>query len=242
MMFEKWQKLFNGRDLKDWTPKIVGSPAGVNFGDTFRVENGMISVRYDQYGGKFNERFGHLFYKTQFSHYRIRAEYRFVGQQLPDGPGWATRNSGLMLHGQTPESMTLTQDFPCSIEVQLLGGLGNGKRSTANLCTPGTNVVMKGKLFTPHCTDSSSDTFDGDQWVTCEVEVLGSESIKHFINGKLVLEYTQPQIDERDGISKSAWTPGTPKLLERGTISLQSESHPVDFRKVEILDLSRGRK
>ncbi len=153
MMFEKWQKLFNGRDLKDWTPKIVGSPAGVNFGDTFRVENGMISVRYDQYGGKFNERFGHLFYKTQFSHYRLRAEYRFVGQQLPDGPGWATRNSGLMLHGQTPESMTLTQDFPCSIEVQLLGGLGNGKRSTANLCTPGTNVVMKGKLFTPHCTD-----------------------------------------------------------------------------------------
>ena len=242
MMFEKWQKLFNGRDLKDWTPKIVGSPAGVNFGDTFRVENGMISVRYDQYGGKFNERFGHLFYKTQFSHYRIRAEYRFVGQQLPDGPGWATRNSGLMLHGQTPESMTLTQDFPCSIEVQLLGGLSNGKRSTANLCTPGTNVVMKGKLFTPHCTDSSSDTFDGDQWVTCEVEVLGSESFKHFINGKLVLEYTQPQIDERDGISKSAWTPGTPKLLERGTISLQSESHPVDFRKVEILDLSRGRK
>jgi hypothetical protein len=242
MMFEKWQKLFNGRDLKDWTPKIVGSPAGVNFGDTFRVENGMISVRYDQYGGKFNERFGHLFYKTQFSHYRIRAEYRFVGQQLPDGPGWATRNSGLMLHGQTPESMTLTQDFPCSIEVQLLGGLSNGKRSTANLCTPGTNVVMKGKLFTPHCTDSSSGTFDGDQWVTCEVEVLGSESFKHFINGKLVLEYTQPQIDERDAISKSAWTPGTPKLLERGTISLQSESHPVDFRKVEILDLSRGRK
>jgi hypothetical protein len=242
MMFEKWQKLFNGRDLKDWTPKIVGSPAGVNFGDTFRVENGMISVRYDQYGGKFNERFGHLFYKTQFSHYRIRAEYRFVGQQLPDGPGWATRNSGLMLHGQTPESMSLTQDFPCSIEVQLLGGLSNGKRSTANLCTPGTNVVMKGKLFTPHCTDSSSDTFDGDQWVTCEVEVLGSESFKHFINGKLVLEYTQPQIDERDAISKSAWTPGTPKLLERGTISLQSESHPVDFRKVEILDLSRGRK
>ena len=242
MMFEKWQKLFNGRDLKDWTPKIVGSPAGVNFGDTFRVENGMISVRYDQYGGKFNERFGHLFYKTQFSHYRIRAEYRFVGQQLPDGPGWATRNSGLMLHGQTPESMTLTQDFPCSIEVQLLGGLSNGKRSAANLCTPGTNVVMKGKLFTPHCTDSSSDTFDGDQWVTCEVEVLGSESFKHFINGKLVLEYTQPQIDERDAISKSAWTPGTPKLLERGTISLQSESHPVDFRKVEILDLSRGRK
>ena len=242
MMFEKWQKLFNGRDLKDWTPKIVGSPAGVNFGDTFRVENGMISVRYDQYGGKFNERFGHLFYKTQFSHYRIRAEYRFVGQQLPDGPGWATRNSGLMLHGQTPESMTLTQDFPCSIEVQLLGGLSNGKRSTANLCTPGTNVVMKGKLFTPHCTDSSSDTFDGDQWVTCGVEVLGSESIKHFINGKLVLEYTQPQIDERDAISKSAWTPGTSKILERGTISLQSESHPVDFRKVEILDLSRGRK
>ena len=72
-MFEKWQKLFNGRDLKDWTPKIVGSPAGVNFGETFRVENGMISVRYDQYGGKFNERFGHLFYKTQFSHYRTHA-------------------------------------------------------------------------------------------------------------------------------------------------------------------------
>lgn len=146
------------------------------------------------------------------------------------------RNSGLMLHGQSPESIAKDQDFPVSIEVQLLGGTGSGKRPTANLCTPGTNVEMNGKLFTPHCTNSSSKTYHGDQWVTVEVEVRGGGVIKHMIDGKTVLTYDKPQLDERDKDAKPLIKNGD-KLLRRGTISLQSESHPVEFRKVELMKL-----
>ncbi|MFB3787665.1 MAG: DUF1080 domain-containing protein [bacterium] len=231
----KWIPLFNGKDLEGWKPKITGYELGDNFGNTFRVEDGILKVRYDQYD-KFNGRFGHIFYKDKFSHYIIRAEYRFVGEQIPDGPNWALRNSGIMIHCQSPESMRKDQEFPVCIEVQLLGGNGKDERATGNLCTPGTNVVMGGQLITQHCTNSKSKTYHGDQWVTAEVEVHGGAIIKHKINGEVVLEYEQPQLDEKDPDGKSLIKNGN-KLLEEGYISLQSESHPVDFRKVEILVL-----
>jgi Domain of Unknown Function (DUF1080) len=232
---EGWIPLFNGKDLDGWIPKIRGHNLGDNFGDTFRVENGVLKVSYDHYT-RFNGQFGHLFYKTPFSNYRLRVEYRFVGDQCPGGPSWAYRNSGAMLHGQTAESMEKDQDFPVSIEVQLLGGNGRDKRSTANVCTPGTNIVMGDKLITQHCNDSKSKTYHGDQWVTVEVEVHGNGVIKHFVNGELVLEYEKPQLDDRDPQGRRFIKNGD-KMLSGGTISLQSESHPIEFRKVEILPL-----
>jgi hypothetical protein len=200
------------------------------------VQDGVLKVSYDKYES-FGEKFGHLFYKDAFSHYRIRVEYRFVGEQCPGGPGWAIRNSGIMVHGESPTTMSKDQDFPASIEVQLLGGNGKADRTTANLCTPGTNVVMNGKLHTPHCTTSKSKTFHGEQWVTCEVEVHGSKMIKHLVNGEEVLAYQEPQLDDRDGHAKELAKANGGLLLEKGTISLQSESHPVEFRKVELLVL-----
>ena len=228
----EWIQLFNGKNLDGWIPKIRGYAAGENYGNTFRVEDGVLKVAYDQYD-KFDEKFGHLFYKDKFSHYILRAEYRFTGEQCPGGPGWAIRNSGLMIHGQSPESMAKDQKFPVSIEVQLLGGSGSGKRPTANLCTPGTNVVMEGKLITRHCTSSTSKTYHGDQWVTVEVEVHGSGTITHKVNGETVLFYTKPQLDPTDPDAKKLIV-GDKLLLEGGTISLQSESHPVEYRKVEL--------
>jgi hypothetical protein len=233
---DEWISLFNGKDLNGWTVKIKGYDLGDNFGNTFRVEEGLMKVRYDQYDSM-RTRYGHIFYKDTFSHYRIRVEYRFVGGQCPGGAGWAYRNSGIMIHGQLPETMAREQDFPVSIEVQLLGGDSIGERSTANLCTPGTNVVMKGNLILDHCTNSSSKTFRGDQWVTVEVEVRGSEVIRHFVNGEPVLEYNLPQLDERDGSYQKLLPPDGNKILSRGSISLQSESHPIDFRKVELMVL-----
>ena len=233
---KEWQQLFNGKDLKDWMPKIRGYALNDNFGNTFRVENGMMKVGYEKYD-EFKERFGHIFYKEPFSYYIIAVEYRFVGDQCKGGPNWATRNSGIMLHSPHPNTMGKDQDFPISIEAQLLGGLGKGPRTTANLCTPGTNVEMDGKLFTPHCVNSKSKTYDGDQWVRVELEVRGSEGIKHIIDGQVVLSYEKPQIG---GGSVSGHDPAVKKdgmLLNEGYISLQSESHPVEFRKVELLNL-----
>ena len=231
-----WQQLFNGRDLAGWTPKITGYPLHENFGNTFRVENGVMKVAYDKYDN-FNSRFGHIFYNQKFSYYIIAVEYRFVGEQATGGPGWALRNSGVMIHCQPPETMGKDQDFPISIEVQLLGGSGKGERTTANLCTPGTNVVIDGKLFTPHCLNSKSKTYDGDQWVRVETIVLGAGVVRHMIEGKTVLSYEMPQIG--GGNVSNHWplakVDGT--LLDEGYISLQSESHPVEFRKVELLNL-----
>ncbi len=230
---EQWIQLFNGKNLDGWTPKIRGYPLGNNFAETFRVEDGILKVAYDKYDGPFNDRFGHLFYKTEFSNYVLRIEYRFVGKQCDGGPAWAFRNSGVMLHGQKPETMAVNQEFPVSIEAQLLGGDGTNPRPNLNLCTPGTHVEMDGKLVTRHCTNSSSKTFHGDDWVKCELEVRGNEVIRHKIDGKVVLQYSKPQLDPTDPSAKPLIKDGK-VMLGGGTISLQSESHPVEFHKVEL--------
>lgn len=234
---QEWIPLFNGEDLSGWKVKIRGYELGENPANTFRVVDGKMTVSYDGYE-TFGEQFGHIFYEAPFSYYRVRVEYRFTGDQAPDGPGWAFRNSGIMLHCQSPESMGKDQDFPISIEVQLLGGNGTDERSTSNLCTPGTNVVMNNKLLTQHCLNSSSQTYHGDQWVTAEVVVLGDSHIQHFVNGEPVMDYTMPQVG---GGSVSGlineWVKPDGKLLDGGYISLQSESHPIEFRKVELLNL-----
>lgn len=236
----QWVPLFNGKNLDGWTPKIRYHELGDNYENTFRVEDGVLKVSYSGYKNFNSEKgplFGHLFYKEPFSHYRLRVEYRFVGEQCPGGPGWATRNSGVMIHGEPAAAMGKDQDFPASIEVQLLGGNGKNPRTTANLCTPGTNVVMNGKLFLPHCTSSKSQTYHGDQWVTCEIEAHGNKLIRHLVNGENVLEYSEPQLDERDAHAKELAMKAGGVQLSGGTISLQSESHPVEFRKVEIKKL-----
>jgi hypothetical protein len=235
-----WIQLFNGRDLSDWTIKFTKHDLGVNYNDTFRAEDGLLKVRYDKWSA-FNGEFGHIFYKEPFSYYLLAAEYRFVGEQVTGaGPrlAWALRNNGLMLHSPDPKTMLKDQDFPISIEVQLLGGLANGKpRTTANLCTPGTNVVLKGTLHTAHCTNSTSKTYEGDQWVRVEVLAHGDEVIRHMVDGTTVLEYTKPQI------GGGAVSPVDPKIKVDGTpltggyISLQAETAPIDFRKVELLNL-----
>lgn len=234
----EWMQLFNGENLDGWKVKLTGYELGDNFGNTFRVEEGLLKVRYDAYD-KFGGKFGHIFYEQPFDNYVIHVEYRFVGEQAVEGPGWAFRNSGIMVHGQTPESIRKDQEFPVSIEVQLLGGNGTDNRTTGNLCTPGTHVVLDGKLLKRHCTNSSSKTYHGDQWVTAEVEVRGNKSIKHFIEGELVLEYTQPQLDDSDeDAAKLIEQAGGDKMLSGGSISLQAESHPVEFRKVALRKLN----
>jgi hypothetical protein len=233
----KWQELFNGKDIQDWQIKIRNHGLNENYANTFRVENGNLSVRYDSYED-FGNQYGHIFYKEPFSYYLLQVEYRFIGEQAPGGEGWAYRNSGAMLHSQNPESMLQDQDFPISIEGQFLGGNGTDERSTCNLCTPGTNVVMGDTLFTPHCINSSSKTFHGDQWLQANFIVLGSEEVHHLIGMDTVLSYYQPQIGGGMVSPVDSLVKIDGKQLESGYIALQSESHPIDFRRVALIDLS----
>ena len=244
---QEWLQLFNGKDLTGWDVKIAGYPLNENVGNTFRVEDGMLRIAYDQYG-RFDKKYGHLYYNKPFSHYILKFEYRFTGDQVPGGDAWNIRNSGVMIHSQSAQSMGLKQDFPISLEVQVLGGLDKGQRHTANLCTPGTQVFMDGKLNTAHCIDSKSKTYNGDQWVAVEVVVLGDSLIRHLIDGETVLADQNAQVGggyvskvygfTQAGVpNPQEWAAkdGTP--LAGGYIALQSESHPIDFRNIELLNL-----
>lgn len=230
---EEWIQLFNGKDTTGWDIKFTGSELNVNYKNTFRVEDGVLKVNYDEWE-QFNGEFGHIFYKEKFSHYKLRVEYRFVGEQVPGGPGWAIKNSGAMLHSQSAQSMGIDQDFPVSIEAQFLGGYNEEERPTNNLCTPGTHVVMNGELIIRHCTNSTSKTFRGEEWVNVEMVVYGDSIIHHLVEGDTVLSYSKPQIGGDLPVDFPI-AEGTP--LKEGYIALQAESHPIEFRKVELLKL-----
>lgn len=232
-----WTNLFNGKDLKDWNIKIAKHDYKENYANTFRVEDGLMKVRYDGYGN-FDQQYGHIYYKKPYSYYLLEVTYRFVGEQAKGGEGWALRNSGAMLHCQAPETILKNQDFPISVEAQILGGDGKRERHTSNVCTPGTQIVYGEKPFTAHCLDSKSKTYAGDQWVTAQFLVLGDSVIKHVIEKEVVLEYTKPQIGGGNVSNYDPKIKEDGKMLSSGYISLQSESHPIDFKTVRIFDLA----
>lgn len=235
---DQWLDLFNGKDLSGWTVKIHHHEVGVNYGQTFRAIDSMIEVRYDQYEGDFNNQFAHLYYDVPYSYYKLQLDYRFVGELHPGAPSYTILNSGVMFHSQDPHTMPINQDWPISVEMQFLGGLGDGKpRPTGNMCSPGTEVIYKGQMDPRHCISSSSDTYDGDQWVHAELIVYGDSLIQHLINGDTVLQYTQPQIG--GGVANN-YLPEQKvdgKLLTAGFIALQSEGQPIDFKNIRLLNL-----
>ena len=232
----EWVSLFNGQDLEGWTPKIKGEEPGMDSLGTFLVKDGAISVSYSNYEN-FENRFGHLFYKNPFSSYFLSLEYRFDGDQAQGGEAWAFKNSGVMFHSQSAASMKKDQNFPVSLEGQFLGGNGQDERPTMNLCTPGTHVKMADTLVTPHCITADAPTFHGSEWVRAGFLVLGDSLVVHYVNGKEVLRYTNPQLggDMAEDADEKFREEGTP--LKEGYIALQSESHPIDFRNIALVDL-----
>lgn len=235
----EWMPLFNGRDLEGWTVKIYHHDVGVNFGNTFRAEEGIIKVRYDQYGD-FNDQFGHLYFNTPFSHYHLKLEYRFTGELQKGAPPYTILNSGIMFHSQDPRTMPKEQNWPISVEMQFLAGLGDGKpRPTGNMCSPGTDIVYQGKVYDGHCLNSTSKTYGKDEWVKAELMVWGDSLVKHIINGDTVLQYSKPTIGGGvvSGYNPAQWQPGKP--LTSGYIALQSEGQPIDFRNIELKKLDQ---
>lgn len=230
---KEWKSLFNGKDLENWIVKIHHHEPGENYANTFRVENGVIQVNYDQYED-FDERYGHLFYKEPFSSYHLKFQYRFTDQWMQDAPEYTFRNSGVMFHSQDPHSILKEQDWPISVEFQMLADAGEGERPTGNMCSPGTEVFYKGEMDPRHCINSSSDTYKWNEWVNAELIVYRDSLIIHKINGDKVLEYTSPQIggEVANGYDPAVKIDG--KVLTQGYIALQAEGQGVEFRDIKI--------
>jgi len=228
----EWEYLFNGKNLDGWKIKIRGHKLGDNFNNTFKVKDGTLKVSYENYDS-FDDKFGHIFFTNKkYKNYHLSLEYKFSGNHLKGAPGWSIKNSGVMLHCQDPETMLIEQDFPVSAETQLLGGLGKNKRTTANICTPGTDVDINSKKATAHCINSTSKTYHEDDWVKIEVIVYSDSLIHHVIDNDTVLTYTNIRVGGDEVPSNYINKIGNP--LKEGYISLQSEGHPVEFRNIKI--------
>ncbi|WP_019669335.1 3-keto-disaccharide hydrolase [Eudoraea adriatica] len=229
-----WQPIFNGTNLDGWTPRITGHPLGENFGDTFRVSGGILSIRYDAYGDDFDNRFGAIYFNEKLADYRIKVEYRFVGETAPGAPEWGFRDSGIQFHSQSPASLKPDQPFPVSLEYNLHGGNGTDERPVGAICANGMFVELNGQKNTSYCTPPViKRTFHGDQWVTLEIDVKDS-LIRHYVNGEEILSYANPTYNPEHEIAKTLIFNGDARVKD-GYISLQSNSHPIDFRKIELL-------
>jgi hypothetical protein len=236
---ESWKPIFNGRNLDGWVPKINHHPLGENWRDTFQAKDGVLKVDYSQYP-TFKDEFGHLIYKTKLSSFRLRLEYRFMGPSPPGAQPWAWRNSGVMFHGQAPGEMALDQPYPIAVEAQLLGGNKPGEtRPTGNVCSPGTTISIAGVVQKEHCINSKSPTFQDGEWVRFELEVHGGKLVRQFVNGQKVMEYTDLALDPSEFRRFGNIDPGDakPGPLTSGYISLQAESGPLEFRKIELMKL-----
>ena len=232
----EWIPIFNGKDLKGWSPKFTGLAYGQNYLNTFQVQDGKLIVNYDAYKD-FDNDFGHIFYWEKLSRYRLRLEYRFVGETVPGAPSWAFKNSGVKFHTPHPSKLPLDQKLLVAVEAQILGGDGITERFTGNVCTAGTHIEMNDSLITQHCTNSDYPAIDDTSWVSMEMEVDGSERIVHKINGQVVLEYSRPQYDDTDEFAKELMGKGHPRIISEGYIALQAEGHPIEFRNIELMKL-----
>ena len=230
-----WISLFNGRNLDGWTVKIAGQDLNDNYHNTFRVENGLLKVSYQQYD-RFGDRFGSLFYHTKYSHYWIRAEYRFVGDLVAGAPSWAYRNSGLQLHSQAPESMRKDQQFPVCVEFDIKGGHFLN-RPTGDVCQTGTHVKIGGAPLNQQCSTVGNVTIRDDQWVSVLAEVQGATRVRQAVNAALVVEYTDLTLDEANPDAGRLLAAGADKALSSGYVSIQSNGAPIEFRRIEVLPL-----
>lgn len=233
----KWQRIFDGKTLTGWTPKITGRALGEDPLGMFTVQDGAIRVSHKNYT-KFEGEFGHLFWKTPLKAYRIRFEYRLFGEPLPGIKVWQNSNSGLMFHAQAPATMRRDQDFPVSLEMQLLGVPRPTAEPSGNLCTPGTTVIFEGKRDPRHCILSSSPLLPVGRWTRAGLEVLPNGEITQSIEGKPVLRFSAPELDPDDKDAQPLIAAAGGKLaLRQGYIALQSEGHQIEFRNIELQHL-----
>lgn len=231
---DSWETIFDGETLSGWIPKINGQAPGQDDRSIFRVEDGVLKVSYEEYDA-FDGAFGHLYFEDELSQYRLRFDYRFTGEQAAGGPGWAIMNSGVMVHSQAIETMALDQPFPVSVEAQLLGAFETpSTRTTANICTPGTHIEIDGELVTQHCIDSQTLAAPAGEWVSFELEVDAARRMTLRINGADAFTLNRPQYDDTDAETQRLGRSG---LVNRGYFALQAESHPVEFRNIQLLRL-----
>ena len=234
----KWISLFNGKDLEGWTPKIKGYDAGENYAEHLPGRGRRAQGLLRQYPQVRRQVRAPVLQEASSRTIACGSSIGSWATSAPAGPAWAIRNSGVMIHCQSPESMRKDQDFPVSIEVQFLGRRRQGRSGRpATSARPGTNIVMDGKLITQHCTDSTVQDLRrrpvGDGRGRGPRRRHDQAHRRRRDRARVREAATRPQRPRRreaasrtaDGCSTRATSPSRPRAI------------PIEFRKVEILPL-----
>lgn len=222
-----WVKIFNGQDLTGWSPLIHKSAYKQDPYNTFRADpvNHVIKVTYEDYPNGFEDRCGLLYYDKLLTNYRVRVTYRFLEPQAPGPVSWGKNNTGLMIFGIDPAKVTGDPEFPPLIEIQLLGANSTGGNTTPNMCVPGGMTMKKS---TAECGNNHTGVAPppAAEWVTVEAEV-------HVKGDTKVFQYpnkTTPVITMSGPVYQG-------KDVVNGYLSLQSESQPLEYKDIELMEL-----
>lgn len=226
-----WVNLFNGKDLTGWVPLIHKHKVGENVYDTFRADsvNKVIKVLYDKYPNlEFGGRCGNLYYNRRLTNYRIKVTYRFQEPLVKNPVGWSKNNSGLMIFGIDPATVTGDPEFPPLIEIQLLGSPsqpGGGGTTSPNYCEPGGMTMQQ---HTGGCGNNGTGKTPNPaaQWTTVEadVHVTGQTKIyQHPDTTNAVLTMSGPRYQNA--------------AVTGGYIALQSEGQPIEYKDILLKEL-----
>jgi hypothetical protein len=226
-----WVNLFNGKDLTGWVPLIHKHKVGENVYDTFRADsvNNVIKVLYDKYPNlEFGGRCGNLYYNRRLTNYRIRVTYRFQEPLVKNPVGWSKNNSGLMIFGIDPATVTGDPEFPPLIEIQLLGSPsqpGGGGTTSPNYCEPGGMTMQQ---HTGGCGNNGTGKAPNPaaQWTTVEADVHVTGQTKVY----QLPDTTNPVLTMSGPRYKNAAVTG-------GYIALQSEGQPVEYKDILLKEL-----
>jgi hypothetical protein len=96
-------------------------------------------------------------------------------------------------------------------------------------------VKIGGAVLEDKCSKSSGIAIPGNEWVTILAEVQGGAHVRQIVNGALVVEYTDLALNEKDADADRLLRSGADRALTAGYISIQANSHPIEFRRIEIL-------
>ena len=229
----RFRRIFDGKTLNGWEIKVTHYPLGANPHQMWTAKDGVMKIAFDGVE-EFKGEYAHVFYKKPLKNYVLRLDYRFAGKQAAGAPTWATRNSGVMMFAQPPETMTLDQSWPISVENQLLGGLGKRPRTTLTVCIIDITAKADGKPLVEHCTSNvgaTSQTFDGDQWVKLRIEAIDGV-VKSYVNGQLANTFSEPTVDK-----PHPWLKSQDATAQPAYFALQGESDQVEFRNIELAEL-----
>jgi hypothetical protein len=171
-------RLFNGKDLSGWTvfidPKTKGYSPDSSPDRVFQVEDGMIHVS--------GERFGGLTTKDEYENYRLTVEFKWGEKKWPPRAD-AKRDSGILVHCVGPDKIW-TKSIECQVQEGDCGDFW---------LVDGTSITIDGKVVRGMKKKTRDAEKPNGEWNTVEV-VCHDGTITNIVNGVVVNEGSQASV------------------------------------------------